>query len=318
MTEPSRAFQHVAVIGPGAVGLCLAVRLAQAADGPAVTLVDRDADRARRLSGRAIRLLADAGDLQARLPVVLAPETPPDLVFLATKAHQAAEAARAAKDWIGGAPLVTLQNGLGVAADVADVLANTPVVVGVTYQAANVVAEGVVHHAANIMTHLGYEGRAPDATVGAVAGVLQGAHVPARVEADMTPVVWRKLVVNAAINPVAALAGVRNGDVAERPVLARLARLLAKETEAVARAAGVDLGEEDGAEAALAAARATAANRCSMLQDLEAGRPTEIDYLNGAVALQAKALNVPAEVNHAVAALIGAASAGAGRRTGAS
>jgi len=313
VTESPRTFQHVAVIGPGAVGLCLAVRLAQQPDGPAITLIDRDADRARRLSGRAIQLLSDTGDLQARLPVVLAPKTPPDLVFLATKAHQAQAAARTARAWMGAAPLVTLQNGLGVPADVAAVLPDTCIVVGVTYQAANVVAEGVVHHAANIMTHLGYEGSAPDATVDAVAAVLRGAGVPSRVERDMTSVIWQKLLVNAAINPVAALAGVRNGEVADRPALAALAARLAEEAEVVALAAGVTLPAGRAAEVALATARATAQNRCSMLQDLEAGRTTEVDYLNGAIVRVARDHGMTAEANRAVAMLVRVASANAKR-----
>ena len=304
MTEAPRTFQHVAVIGPGAIGLCVAIRLAQRADGPQVMLIDRDADRARRLGGRDLWLRSDAGDLKARLPVALEPRTPPDLAILATKAHQSAAAARSAAAWIGQAPLLTLQNGLGVAGEVAEVLPDTRILVGVTYQAANRVAEGEVRHAANVITHVGYEGRAPDAWAEAVADLFQRAGLPARVEADMTPVLWWKLVVNAAINPVAALAGVRNGDVAERPTLAALARRLADEGLAVARAVGVDLPGRSAAEAALETARATAENRCSMLQDLEAGRCTEIEYLNGALVALAEAHNVPAPANRAVAALV--------------
>ena len=304
MTEASRTFQHVAVIGPGAIGLCVAIRLAQRTDGPHVTLIDRDADRALRLGGRDLWLRSDAGDLKARLPVALAPATPTDLVILATKAHQAAAAARAAAAWIGQAPLVTLQNGLGAAGEMAQVLPDTHILVGVTYQAANRVAEGEVYHAANVSTHVGYEGRAPDALAEAVVRLFRRAGLPARLEPDMTPVVWWKLVVNAAINPVAALAGVRNGAVAERPTLAALARRLADEGQAVARAVGVRLPEGSAAESALETARATAENRCSMLQDLEAGRATEIDYLNGALVALANAHDVPAPANRAVTALV--------------
>jgi 2-dehydropantoate 2-reductase len=304
LAEAPPAFQHVAVIGPGALGLCVAVRLAQGPDGPRVTVIDHDEDRARRLSGRAVRLAGDAGDLQARLPVVLAPREPVDLVILATKAPQAQAAARAAAGWIGAAPLVTLQNGLDVPAEVAEALPGTTVVVGVTYQAANVIAEGEVHHAANIATHLGYPGREPDATAAAVAALLSRAGLPAAAEPDITPVLWWKVLVNAALNPVAALAGCRNGDVAERPTLAALARALAEEGEAVARAAGIALPGGSAAEAALETARATAANRCSMLQDLEAGRPTEIEYLNGTLVRLAETGAVPVPANRAVTALV--------------
>ncbi|MFO8013850.1 MAG: 2-dehydropantoate 2-reductase N-terminal domain-containing protein, partial [Phycisphaerae bacterium] len=105
MTDGPRTFRHVAVVGPGAIGLCVAIRLAQPTGGPQVTLIDHDADRARRLGGRALWLRSETGDRKARLPVALAPATPPDLVILATKAHQAATAARAAARWIGDAVL---------------------------------------------------------------------------------------------------------------------------------------------------------------------------------------------------------------------
>lgn len=304
VTEGPSTFRHVAVVGPGAIGLCVAIRLARPDDGPQVTLIDRDADRARRLGGRALRLTSEAGDLAVRLPVCLRPPTPPDLVVLATKAHQAAAAAKAAADWIGDAVLLTLQNGLGVAREVAEALPDTTVLVGVTYQAANTVAEGEVHHAAGDLTHVGYEGRGPDATAEAVADLLRRSGLPAQAEADMTPVVWRKLLVNAAINPVAALAGVRNGEVAERSPLAALARRLAEEGEAVARAEGIARPEEPAADAVLATARATAENRCSMLQDLAAGRTTEIDYLNGALVVRAEAHGLDVPANRAVTTLV--------------
>ncbi|MBL7139640.1 MAG: 2-dehydropantoate 2-reductase [Planctomycetes bacterium] len=299
-----RTFQHVVIVGPGAVGLCVAVHLAGTDGGPRVTLVDHDAGRAARLSARPLRLRTEGGILEARVPVRLAPDEPPDLVILATKAHQAGRAVAAAAAWIGRAPLVTLQNGLGVTEEVAAALPRTGVITGVTYQAANVVAEGEVHHAANVLTHLGYLAGPADAVAEAVADLFARAGLPARVEADMTPVVWWKLLINAAINPVAALAGVRNGEVAHRPTLAALVSALADEGQAVARAEGVRLPGEDAAAAALQTARATAANRCSMLQDLDAGRPTEVEYLNGAIVRLAAARGVSVPTHRAAAALV--------------
>jgi 2-dehydropantoate 2-reductase len=125
----------------------------------------------------------------------------------------------------------------------------------------------------------------------------------------MTPLVWGKLIVNAAINPVAALAGVTNGEVAARPTLRALAARVAAEGEAVARARGIALPYPSAMEATLETARGTADNRCSMLQDLEAGRPTEIDYLNGAIAAMAEGCGVAAPANRAIAALVRQVSA---------
>ncbi|HUU09931.1 MAG TPA: 2-dehydropantoate 2-reductase [Phycisphaerae bacterium] len=297
-------FTHVAIIGPGAVGLCLAVRLAGAPAAPRVTLIDHDAARARRLSARPIQLRSRSGDAKADVPVRLAPDAPADLVILATKAHHARAAASSAAAWIGRAPLVTIQNGLGAGAEVADALPATTVVTGVTYLAANRLAEGEVCHVAGAVTHLGYEGRPADGTVERVAELLERSGLPARAEADMVPRVWGKLLVNAAINPVAALAGARNGEVAVRATLRAMAEAIALEGQAAATAAGIRLPYASAAEAAVETARQTADNRCSMLQDLEAGRTTEIEYLNGAIVRAAEAASVPVPVNRAVTALV--------------
>ena len=300
-------FKHVVVIGPGAIGLCLAVHLAR--QGRRVTLIDHRPDRAARLSARPIRLRGPAGDVEATIPVRLAPDAPPDLVILATKAHAARAAAGAAATWIGAAPVLLVQNGLGVAADVARALPQATVITAVLYQGANLTGEGEVHHVANLRVHVGYEGRPPDAAAEAVAAMLEAAGLPAHVAQDMTPVVWGKLLVNAAINPVAALAGVTNGAVAERPSLRAMAQAIAEEGEAAARTAGVALPYPSAAEAARDTARRTADNRCSMLQDLEAGRPTEIEYLNGAIVRVAEARAVAAPANRAVASLVRQVSA---------
>ena len=295
---------HVAIIGPGAIGCTLAVRLALARHAPSVTLIDYRPDRAARLSARPIRLHSPDGDVEARIPVRLAPLSPPDLVLLATKATTAAAAARSAAAWIGKAPLVAVQNGLGVAREVAEALPASTVITAVSYQAANVVAEGEIAHVANLVTYLGYEGRPPDAVVREVAAMFTGAGLPAEAAADMTPLVWGKLIINAGINPVAALAGVRNGQAAARPTLRALAASIADEGEAVARAEGVALPYRRAAAAVLEAARQSAENRCSMLQDLDAGRTTEIDYLNGAIVRLAQRHGIPAPANRAATALI--------------
>jgi 2-dehydropantoate 2-reductase len=319
MARPSK---HVVVIGPGAIGCMMAVRLAKA--GPRVTLIDHRADRAERLGARPIIIHTPAGDLEARIPVRLAPDEPPDFVILATKAHAARTAAEAAAGWIADAPLLTIQNGLGVTEEVAQALPRTDVITGVIYQGANVVAEGEVAHVANLKIHVGYigrpggaalrpcsgrgeQGRTPAAE--AVAALLGRAGLPAVVEADMRPEVWGKLIVNAAINPVAALAGVTNGAVAARPTLRALAQAVAEEGEATARAEGIALPYRSAVEAALDTARKTADNRCSMLQDLEAGRPTEIDYLNGAIVREAERHGVATPAGRALAALVRQVSA---------
>jgi 2-dehydropantoate 2-reductase len=103
---------------------------------------------------------------------------------------------------------------------------------------------------------------------------------------------------------------VTNGEVAARPTLKALAQAVAEEGEATARAAGVALPYPSAGEAVLETARKTADNRCSMLQDLEAGRPTEIDYLNGAIVRVAESHGIASPANRALSALVRQISAG--------
>lgn len=315
MTDPKRPFAHVAVIGPGAIGLVFAVRLARSPGGPAVTVIDHRADRAARLGAGPLALEAPEGRLEATLAVRTAPDRPADLVILATKAFSARAAAEAARDWIGRTPLLTVQNGLGVADEVRAALPASIVLTGVSYQAAHVVREGEVRHVASGATHVGYDGRPADDLARRVVALLERAGLPARAEPDMRPLVWGKLLVNAAINPAAALAGVENGQVAARPTLRALAEAIAQEGEAAAREEGVALPYPSAAEAAIRTARDTAHNRCSMLQDLEAGRPTEIDFLNGAIVRAAEPRGLPVPVNRAIAALVRQVSGLAAGRT---
>jgi 2-dehydropantoate 2-reductase len=280
------------------------VRLALAPDGPGVVLIDHKPARAARLRAGPIRVRAPWGDLEAAIPADVLCSSPPDLVILATKAHAARAAAASAAAWTGEAPVVCLQNGLGVAQEVAAAMPRAKVITAVSYQAVNLVDEGEVSHVANLTTHFGYEGRPPDEAVRAVAELFERAGLPAAAEADMTPLVWGKLIINAALNPVAALAGVTNGEVAARPTLRALAAAIAEEGEAVARADGAALPYPSAVEAAMDTARRTAGNRCSMLQDLEAGRRTEMDYLNGALVRVAGTHGVAVPANRAMAALV--------------
>jgi len=128
---------------------------------------------------------------------------------------------------------------------------------------------------------------------------------------DVRRRLWEKLAVNAAINPVTALARVENGALTEGP-LAGLARTAAVETAAVARAGGVDLADETATDAAATVARETARNRSSMLQDVTRGRRTEIDAINGYVAKRAAATGQSVPINRTLAGLIRGWEWGAG------
>jgi 2-dehydropantoate 2-reductase len=298
---------RVVVLGAGAMGSLVAARLARA--GTETTLLGRPSPHlvAIRESGLTIEEL-DGARRTVWLPIAERAGTVAgaDLVVVLVKAWATEEAVAPLRFWLGpGTAILTLQNGLGNAAAIRAALgpgALPEVLVGVTAQAALRLGPGLVRHTGAGATVIGREdGRVDDRLV-AVARLFSAAGIETAAVADVEWWVWRKLAVNAAINGLTALAGVANGEIAVDPELRAAAAILAGEVAAVARRRGLDLG--DVVAAVDEVARATAANRSSMLQDVEAGRRTEVDAIHGAVAAIGEELGTPAPANRLVAALV--------------
>jgi 2-dehydropantoate 2-reductase len=121
---------------------------------------------------------------------------------------------------------------------------------------------------------------------------------------DAWPAVWRKVVTNAAVNPLTALIRRTNAELLTDAVASRVADGIAREVARVATASGIRIGEDEATKQWRAMAALTGANRSSMLQDVEAGRPTEIDAISGAVAREGERRGVAAPLNQAMTLLV--------------
>ncbi len=267
---------RVAVVGMGAIGHVVA----KALDGHA-DLVRIDRTRAPLRDGEALV----------------------DAAVVCVKGYGTAWAADVAARVVSREGVVaTVQNGLGnveilAAAVGADRVAAGVIYVGAELRDGELIATGAGRvelgrpRAARAREHLE-----------ALARAMAAGGMEVTVVDDPSPSVWRKLVVNAAMNPTTAIFRLRNPDMPGHPAAAPLADELARETARVARAAGIAI-DPDGAPGMW---RATAGfvERSSMLQDVEAARPTEIDAINGAVAREGARLGVPAPLNEAIAILV--------------
>jgi 2-dehydropantoate 2-reductase len=120
---------------------------------------------------------------------------------------------------------------------------------------------------------------------------------------DPWPAVWRKLVGNAAVNPVSALVGVTNGELLDH-LASRIVDGAAMEAARVASAEGVPIADDEAIRLWRSMAELTASNRSSMLQDVRSGRPTEIDWINGEVVRRGAHHGVPTPVNEALLKLL--------------
>jgi 2-dehydropantoate 2-reductase len=296
----------IAIIGPGALGGLLAALLFEA--GEDVRLVDYRPERVALLRRQGLRLhTPEDGDRQLAVPIGLPAEVgPADLTIVAVKAHQTRAAALDLPRLLSAGGLaLTLQNGLGNVKVMAEAVGPQRLLAGVALLGVTRQAEGQVILAGRgpIIIGVPAGSQVSPAELARVCAVFQGAGLDCREAPDLEAVLWEKLLVNVAINPLTALLRVPNGVLPELPEAWDLAVAAAREAQAVARAAGINLKVD--AEARLRqVCAATAANRSSMLQDVLAGRPTEIEALNGQVSARGAALGVPTRVNNVLTQLL--------------
>ena len=193
---------------------------------------------------------------------------------------------------------LSLQNGLGNLEIMAAAVGPERLLAGVAFLGVTRKAEGEIILAGQGLIIIGVPAGSqvsPEETARVVAA-FNRAGLECRERDDIEAVLWEKLLVNVGINPLTALLRVPNGALPELPEAWDLALAAAAEAQAVARAAGINLTVDPEARLRQVCA-ATAANRSSMLQDVLAGRPTEIEALNGQVSARGAALGVPTPVN---------------------
>ena len=288
---------RIVVIGPGAIGCLFAGLLSES--GEDVTLLDRDAGRAKRIALQGLRITDERGTrtIGVTASAALGGIPPPDFVCVCVKSYDTASAAASLAPLLGpGTHVVSLQNGLRNAGVLAAHSDADRVLVAATAHGATTLGTGHVRHAGRGMTSVAAYGSA-GAAAARFASTLSQAGMPAEVQPDSRAVLWSKLAVNAAINAVTALWDVPNGARVEREDLNRIMTAAAGEAERVARAAEVELLYPDASQRATEVCRGTAANVSSMLQDLRSGRRTEVDAINGAVVEEGTRRGLPVSVN---------------------
>ena len=303
----------VVVFGAGSLGSLVGGVLARE---HAVTLVGRDPHVATvRESGLVIR-----GEIEAHVSPDATTDSgattdgtglSADLAVVTVKSFDTESAAAA----LSGGELraaLSLQNGLGNEATLAAHL-DCPVLAGTATYGAVLKGPGVVECTGIGKITLGTREGGRSGLSEEVGAAFRTAGLETSVAEDMPRRLWRKLAVNAGINGVTALARVENGAVLEADA-GDVARVAAAETARVARAEGIDLSRDEAIGALEAVAEATAANTSSTLQDVEAGRRTEVDALNGAVVGRGERHGVETPVNRTIAGLIRAWERGVGRR----
>lgn len=293
----------VTILGTGAVACLLGARLAGKADltllgswRAGIFAIRRDGIRCESAAGPAsVRVNATADPAECK-------DT--DLLIVAVKSYQTAVAVPSTKEILkpGGLAL-TLQNGLGNLEILCETFGADRAAGGIAVLGANMVAPGIVRQCGGeIRIQMEKHPR-----IGVAEELFRSAGFEVRIVENLESLQWGKLVVNSALNPLGALLRATNEVFAERKAAREAFLTVVRESAAVASAAGIALPYDNPEEYALGVMRSTAGNRCSMLQDLENNRPTEIDAINGSVVRAAENAGVPAPWNRMLIQLINAA-----------
>ena len=295
---------RIAVIGAGAMGSVFGARLQS--PGVEVVLFDINEEHVRAVRTRGLTLGDAGGERLVRIAVTarIADVAGADLALVLVDSNATGDVAPLLPNLLtNDGVALTLQNGIGNVEALTAALGVQRVIAGSTFNSAAFIAPGHVRHTNVGPTVIGVPDGAPTERVRALAAQLSAAGFPTVASDNVMGHVWSKFVLNCAINPVAALTGLRPGEIARHRPTARLLERLLDEVLAVAAAKGVRLPKADLRSHVLDHAFERY-NRPSMLQHVESGRRTEIEALNGALVREASALGISVPYNDAIWAAV--------------
>ena len=272
----------VSVIGPGALGCLFAARLANS--GVNTTLIDYKPDRISRLQDLGIVVESDGGTISAKPNISAQVPNGQNLVIVLIKAYST-DKIKLPTD----VPVLTLQNGLNNVEGLCTQVGSSRVLAGVTSEAATLLDEGRTLHTYAGLTQFGAWTSCP--TSGAIE-ILQKAGFEVELTNAPGQVIWEKVAINAGINPLTALLDVSNGRLLDVREIRELMRNLVVEAAKVASTEGYRF-EHSLVEKAEDICRLTSNNISSMLQDIRAGKQTEIDSISGEILNRATQSSLP-------------------------
>lgn len=298
---------QVTVIGAGAMGSLLGALLQRA--GNAVTLVDVRSEHVAALRKRDLMIEEpDGSRIAVRVPATTnaGAALGADLFVLLVKTPFTAAAL---KPFAGRIParamVLTLQNGIGNDEAITRALGRrVQITLGVTAQTATSPGPTAVRHRSSGPTIIGLPDGHRPAELEAIATTFSDAGIPTRMTRHIFEHVWQKLLVNVGINALTALANLPNGELFTDPEMATLVRRLVGEAANVMRAEGIPAPPRDPVDFVRAVAEATKTDRSSMLEDVLAGRRTEIDAINGAIVRLGERHGIDVTANRVVTTLV--------------
>ena len=303
----------ICILGAGALGCALGAALTEA--GNEVWLINRHAAQVDAMNQRGL-LLRDAG-VDRAVPVHAATQPQAagvvDLVILLVKSFHTREAMEPALSLLGPGTLVmSLQNGLGHEDILAGIVGRERLLAGKTYAGGSQLGPGhVLIGTRGKDTHIGELDGSITPRVQRIADVFNAAGLETFVSGNILGTIWDKLLINVATGALTGITRLTYGELYQRPELEACGVAAVAEAMAVAKASGVQLSITDPRQAWLKAGGGLPYEfKTSMLQSLEKGSVTEIDFVNGAVVQRGEQCGVPTPVNQTLVACIKGIEAG--------
>jgi len=293
--------------GGGAMGGLFGGMLAGVGNEVVLVDVSQDAVGAINTYGLSIQDKASGSTRTVRVPASSEPAklSPVDLVVNFVKCYHTDAAIRSALPMIGPDTVVlTLQNGWGNAPKISAIVGEERVLVGLTYHSATLLDPGKVLHAGKGMTFMGELNGEMSERLERVAEVFRAAGLEVTPTPSVLREVYQKLALNVCTLPTAALLRFQAHQLVEHQGTLDLMRALLKEVVAVAQAQGVAMDENERWEAITGLLKRAVGAKGSMLQDVEKGRRTEIDVINGAIVEAGKRLGIPTPYNDSMVWLV--------------
>ena len=297
----------IAVLGAGALGCAMGGALALG--GNDVVLINRNLAHVEAIRAQGLRMRDAAGErsVAVRAEVDCSTLGPAELVIVLVKSFHTQQAVRAAAPLIGDETVVlSLQNGLGHEDILAEVVGRERVIAGKTYVGGVLLAPGhILSGTEGKETLIGELDGTTSPRIRRIASVFNAAGLHTTVSANIVGTIWDKLLVNVATGAVSGITGLPYGPLYGIPEIEATAVAAVQEAMDVARACGVRLSLADARAAWTKAAAGLPGDfKTSMLQSLEKGSVTEIDFINGAVVRQGLRSGVPTPVNATLVACI--------------
>ena len=271
-----------------------------------VTLIDPREDHIRKIQSEGITIEGVRGTHVIRLPAQFNHAGLPaaDLAIIFTDSNSTRDAAKAARHLLkpDGFAL-TLQNGIGNVEALVEELGRERVIAGVSMNSAANPAAGRSAYTNVGMTSIGELDGRDTPRVRQVAAMLNKAEIPTEIVPDPMSWIWGKFVLNCGVNALAAITGLRGGEIYRTPEVSALQDRIIDEIMAVVERKHLKLPEKDPRKKIKDHCRIRY-NKPSMMQHVEQGRRTEIDSLNGALVREAAALGIATPYNEAVVAVV--------------